>query len=225
MTSSPSALQRALPVLVLVTGALCIAAASRLLPPALVFLFKPLTTLLVIAWCWPRGRTVPAMRRWILVGLVFSLGGDVALMWPQAGFLPGLVSFLIAHLAYIAAFSRPLRFGARPWVFVLYGVVAVAILSQLWSDVPGGLRAPVIGYVVCLACMAAQAAAWWRSAPGSRQALFAAVGGALFMVSDSLLAINKFATPLPASALWVLSTYWVAQLCIAASLPADRRPR
>jgi uncharacterized membrane protein YhhN len=207
----------------LVSAALCIAAATGTLPPALAFAFKPLTTLLVIAWAFARGHEVPAQRRRILIGLWLSLAGDVFLLWPKEGFLPGLVSFLLAHLAFIAAFSVPLRFGARPWVFVGYGVVALAILSQLWSGVPPALRAPVVGYVLCLACMAAQAAAWWRSAPGSPFARSAAIGGVLFMASDSLLAINKFASPLPLSALWILSTYWLAQLCIAAALPA-RRP-
>jgi uncharacterized membrane protein YhhN len=46
----------------------------------------------------------------------------------------------------------------------------------------------------------------------------AALGGLLFMVSDTLLAVNKFAQPLPLSALWILSTYWLAQACIASSL-------
>ncbi len=214
----------ALPIACGLSAAVCIAAGLGALPRELFYVFKPLTTLIVIAWAATRGRSSPAQRRRIVAGLWLSLAGDVCLMWP-AGFLPGLIAFLLAHLAYIAAYSVPVRFGAKPWVFVLYGGVAVAILSQLWGGVPAGLRVPVIGYVVCLACMAAQAAAWWRSDPGSRRALLAAVGGAFFMASDSLLAINKFAAPLPASALWVLSTYWVAQLCIAASLPADRRPQ
>lgn len=204
----------------LVSAALCIAAATGALPNALAFVFKPLTTLLVIAWATTRGAEVPVQRRRILIGLWLSLAGDVFLLWPKEGFLPGLVSFLLAHLAFIAAFSVPVRFGARPWVFAVYGAVALAILSQLWSGVPPALRAPVVGYVVCLACMAAQAGVWWRSAPASPFARRAAIGGVLFMASDSLLAINKFTSPLPLSALWILSTYWLAQLFIAAALPA-----
>jgi uncharacterized membrane protein YhhN len=207
-----------LPVAVLLSAALCIAAATGLLPPTLAFAFKPLTTLLVIAWAWPRGRAWPKQRRLVLVGLWLSLAGDVFLLWPKEGFLPGLVSFLLAHLAYIAAFSQPLRFGARPLVFGVYAVIAAAILSALWSGVPGALRVPVIAYVLCLASMAAQAGGWWRSAPTLPEARFAALGGVLFMASDSLLAINKFAAPLPASALWILATYWAAQMCIARSL-------
>jgi uncharacterized membrane protein YhhN len=140
---------------------------------------------------------------------VLSLVGDVFLLWPKEGFLPGLVSFLLAHLTYIAAFCVPVRLAARPLVFVAYGVVAALILSQLWPGVPGGLRAPVLGYVVCLATMAAQAAAVGR---------VAALGGALFVCSDALLATHKFAAPLPLSALWILATYWTAQGLIAASM-------
>lgn len=214
----PALAFKLMPVLIAASAALCIAAALGLIAPALAFVFKPLTTLLVIAWAWPRGQDARTQRRWVLVGLWLSLAGDVFLLWPKQGFLPGLVSFLLAHLAYIAAFSVPVRFAARPLVFGVYAVVALAILSLLWSGVPAGLRAPVIAYVVCLASMAAQAAAWWRSAPASPEARWAAVGGVLFLASDSLLAANKFATPLPVAALWILATYWVAQVCIANSL-------
>ena len=211
-----------LPALTLVCALVAIAAA--LLGPAyttLQFVFKPLTTLFVIAYAWPRGADSARRRRFVRVGLALSLVGDVFLLWPKEGFLPGLVSFLLAHLAYIAAFCVPARLAARPLVFVGYGVVAALILSQLWSGVPGPLRAPVIAYVVCLATMAAQATVWWRSAIGrgdERLARAAAIGGLLFMTSDSLLAINKFALPLPFAPLWILATYWAAQWGIASSL-------
>lgn len=204
------------------SAALCIAAALGLITPWLTFVFKPLTTLLVIAYAWPRGADTPKQRRLILIGLVLSLAGDVFLLWPKEGFLPGLVSFLLAHLAYIAAFCVPLRLAAKPLAFAVYAVVAALILSQLWGGVPAGLRAPVVAYVVCLASMAAQAAAWWLKHPAEPAARWAAIGGVLFMASDSLLAINKFAAPVPLSALWILSTYWLAQWCIASSL--KRRP-
>jgi uncharacterized membrane protein YhhN len=159
----------------------------------------------------------------VRIGLALSLLGDVALLWPTAGFLPGLVAFLLAHLAYIAAFCVPVRLAARPRVFVAYAAIAALILAQLWAGVPGGLRAPVVAYVLCLAIMASQAGVWWRVAAGRADAALArhaALGGALFMVSDSLLAIDKFAVPVPLASLWILATYWLAQWCIAASLRA-----
>lgn len=213
---------RALPWLVAVAAALAIGAALEWLPRPLLFVAKPLATILIAAAAWPRGREVPVVRSLVLAGLGLSLLGDIALLWPQEGFLPGLVAFLLAHLCYIAAFCRPLRFAARPGPFVLYGVVALAILAWLWDGVAPGLRVPVIAYVACLASMAAQGAGVWlatRGTPAEALARRAAIGGALFLASDALLAVNKFALPLPFASLWILATYWAAQWAIASSLP------
>jgi len=213
-----------LPWLAALSAAVTIAAASGGLPAGLQFAFKPLTTLLVIAWAWPRGMDAPAVRRWVLVGLVLSLAGDVFLLWPKEGFLPGLVSFLLAHLAYIVAFTRRVRLAARPLAFVAYGLLAAAILVRLWPGVPEALRVPVLAYVVCLATMAAQTGVTWLVARGTAAeplARRAALGGALFMASDALLAINKFGAPVPSAALWILLTYWVAQGLIGGSLRAS----
>jgi uncharacterized membrane protein YhhN len=191
--------------------------------PWLNLVFKPLTTLLIIVYAAPRGARRPAVRRWVLIGLGLSLCGDVALLWPEQGFLPGLVSFLLAHLAYLRAFTRDgVRLAARPLPFVLYGLLAALILWQLWPGVPPGLRLPVLAYVVCLASMAAQAAVVAQHArhPAERKAgRVLAIGGALFLLSDALLATNRFATPLPWSGLWILLSYWLAQWCIASWLP------
>jgi uncharacterized membrane protein YhhN len=180
-----------------------------------------------------------------LAGLVWSLGGDVALLWPQQGFLPGLVSFLLAHLCYLVAFTRGVPLAARRWPFVLYAGIAGLILWRLWPGVPAALHVPVVAYVLCLASMAAQAAVvgWLSgddaaptpmptvSAPGRRawraqrfRGALLALGGALFVLSDALLAINRFATPLPLSGLWILCSYWLAQWCIASWLPAAAAP-
>nr|WP_316642745.1 lysoplasmalogenase [uncultured Roseateles sp.] len=191
------------------------------LPHAWGFVAKPLTTLLIIGYAWQRGRATPVLRRWLLLGLAFSLAGDVCLLWPEQGFLPGLVSFLLAHLCYIKAFCTPVLFAKVPEPIAFYAALAGAVLSQLWSGVPAALRAPVAVYVVCLAAMAAQSAVWWRSEPRNARARWAAVGGLLFLCSDTLLAVNKFATPLPLASLWILATYWAAQWCIASSLAGD----
>jgi len=196
---------------------LAIAAAPWALAlPALNFVFKPLATLAIIVHALRRGHDTPIVRRWVLLGLVFSLAGDVALLWPKEGFLPGLVSFLLAHLAYLVAFTRVQRLAAWPVAFAVYAGVAGWILWRLWPGVPTALQAPVVAYVVCLAAMAAQAAVLWRR--GVPRAAVLALGGALFMTSDALLATNKFAGPLPLASLWILGTYWSAQWCIASWL-------
>lgn len=216
----------ALPWLTLASAIVAIAAGLGLLPREVVFVAKPLATIGVIAWAASRGTSTPRLRRWVLVGLVLSLVGDVALLWPKEGFLPGLIAFLLAHLAYIAGFCGVQRFGARRLPFVAYAVVAGAILAALWPGVPAALRIPVVLYVVCLASMAAQAAVLWLAARGTADEprwRLAAIGGVLFVASDALLAINKFAGPLPLAPLWILSTYWVAQWCIASSSGAGAR--
>lgn len=216
--------------LTLVSASLAILAAPwALAAPWLYFACKPLTTLLIIAHAATRGQALPAARAWVLVGLVLSLAGDVALLWPQQGFLPGLVSFLLAHLAYLRAFTRTgVRFAARPGPFVGYALLALAVLSQLWAGVPPALRLPVLAYVAGLASMAAQAAVVARCARDGAAAARGrrlALGGALFLVSDSLLAIDRFAFALPAAGLWILASYWLAQWCIASWLPARTAPQ
>lgn len=213
------------------SAALAIAGAPWALDrPALVFAFKPLATLAILAFALTRGEadTAPAARRWIVAGLAWSLAGDVALLWPQRGFVPGLVAFLVAHLCYLVAFTRDARFvSAAPLVFVGYALVAGGLLERLWPDVPAALRLPVLAYVGCLAAMAGQAAAraWsLRATTAAPLALRAAIGGALFVASDALLAFNRFSVSLPAASLWILATYWAAQWCIAASLPARATP-
>jgi len=195
--------------------------------PLLVSGFKPLTTVLIIARAWPRGVGQPRVRRWVLAGLLLSLVGDIALLWPQQGFLAGLVAFLLAHALYIVAFTREHRFAARPVAFAAYALVAGSVLALLWAHVPGALRPPVAIYVLALATMAAQAAVVWLTSGGSEdraRARTLAIGGALFLLSDALLATNKFAMPLPVANLWILASYWAAQWCIASWLkPAPMR--
>ena len=99
----------------------------------------------------------------------------------------------------------------------------------LWPGVPAGLRLPVLAYVLCLGAMAAQTASVWLvargsagpDAPGGGLMRHAALGGALFLLSDTLLAFNRFHAPLPAAALWILASCWAAQALIASAL----RPR
>lgn len=214
-----------LPLAIAAAALVAIAAGLGLLPGSVLFAAKPLTTVLLIVHAARRGADEPAARRWILAGLVLSLAGDVALLWPQQGFLPGLIAFLLAHLAYIAAFHRRQRFGARWQPFAVYALIALLVLILLWPGIPAALAVPVLLYVICLGSMAAQAAVVWlgaRGTAGEALARSGAIGGALFMLSDALLAFNRFAAPLPASALLVLGSYWAAQWFIAGSLREAR---
>lgn len=213
------------PAFVISAALAVLSAGWALNAPWLAWIFKPLATALVIAFAAGRGAPGQAERRALLLGLALSWVGDVALLWPRQGFLPGLVAFLLAHLAYLVGFTRRARLAAWWPAFAAYALVAGGILLLLWPGVPAPLRAPVLAYVACLASMAAQAAVLWRQRRGQadeRLARRAAIGGALFVFSDAMLATDRFGAPLPAAGLWILPAYWAAQWLIASSL-APRR--
>lgn len=183
---------------------------------------KPLTTLLIL---WQARRVaVPVSeryRRWIVVGMAFSLCGDVFLMLPQDAFVPGLVSFLLAHLSFILAFLDDSRFAERP--LGMLGPVAYGIFNlwALWPSLPRALHLPVVVYVLVLACMGGQAVVRQRRHANdalAASAQWAMTGALVFMLSDTLLAWNRFRFVIPLSDVWVLTTYYTALWCLARSV-------
>lgn len=181
------------------------------------WVFKPATTLLVVALLpW---ESVPGSRYALAIalGLFLSLAGDVFLMLPRDRFVPGLVSFLLAHVAYLAALTADVGpvLDLRVLVPLAAGVAAVIVL--LWPGLEPRLRAPVLVYVAALGLMAAQASGRALST-GTRAALLAAVGAVAFVVSDATLALDRFRFPFRGSRVVVLSTYWLAQVLIALSV-------
>lgn len=177
---------------------------------------KPLTTLLIVAMTWATPASDARYRRWVVIGLLLSTLGDVFLMLPGDYFVWGLASFLAAHCAYLIGFGTRTRLLATLWPFALYATVAVSILGLLWAGVPGPLRPAVIVYVAALSAMAAQALAMWTHRR-DRASACAALGGASFMLSDGMLAWNRFGAPFDGSRLAVLASYWIAQWLIARS--------
>lgn len=182
--------------------------------------FKPLAMLVAIAVVLAHARGAGGLRRAdsLLMGaLALSLAGDAFLMFPGY-FIPGLVSFLLAHLAYIALFRRGVPwFPSRLALLATLGF-GVAMYAFLWQGgLPAALRVPVAAYVLVIALMAAQAIGR-ATVHRDRAALAVAIGAVFFMLSDTLLAINRFVSPLPMSQVWVLSSYYVAQVLIVAGM-------
>ncbi|MEJ6021801.1 lysoplasmalogenase family protein [Ramlibacter sp. PS4R-6] len=167
---------------------------------------KPLVMVIAIGFVLHRGRV-----QWLLVGaLVFSLVGDVLL---PGRFIPGLVAFLIAHLCYIALFRRD-----APWFAsrkALAGTLAAAVVMYaiLFPHLPPVLKVAVAAYALVIASMAAQAIGR-ASVLRDQHAAGVAIGAVVFMLSDSILAINKFAVRIPMQEFWVLATYYAAQVLI-----------
>lgn len=201
--------------LMIESGALAMATAA-LGATELHRVFKPLTMLIALAVVAAHATGRGGLRRadGLLMGaLALSLAGDAFLMFPGY-FIPGLVAFLLAHLAYIALFRHGLPwFPSRRALAATVGI-GVAMYAFLWQGgLPAGLRAPVAAYVLVIALMAAQAIG--RATLLRDGASFAvALGAGFFMLSDTLLAINRFVSPLPMSQVWVLGTYYAAQVLI-----------
>lgn len=158
----------------------------------------------------------------LLAALLASLAGDVFLML-EGLFIPGLVSFLLAHLAYIALLGRSVRWFAHRGALLLTVAVGAAMYAWLWQGgLPAELRAPVAVYVLVIALMAAQALG--RAAQLQTDASrTVALGACIFMLSDSVLAVDRFVQPVPLALLWVLATYYAAQFCIVHGMVQELR--
>jgi uncharacterized membrane protein YhhN len=180
------------------------------------YLFKPLTMIFIIVIAlFQEHSTSPFYRQAIIAGLIFSLAGDIFLMLPQDRFIPGLVSFLAAHVFYIVAFmgesSRALSFYTLI-PFVIYGCL---MLSVLWPHL-GKMRLPVVMYMLAILVMG-WTAAGRRLLTEQEGSLLAFLGAILFIVSDSALALDKFKGRFRSAQLIILSTYFTAQWLIALS--------
>jgi uncharacterized membrane protein YhhN len=187
-----------------------------------IYIFKPLTTIIIIAaTLFVFAPATGQYRNIILVGLTLSLAGDVFLMLPGNRFIPGLASFLAAHLAYVWAFSLGVGFAPAqlPWLapFALFGLV---VLAYLWRGLPdAALKGAVVAYLLVIVAMAWRAAVRAQSPlVPSVSAVTALVGACLFLASDSILAVDRFRRPFRAAEPVVFASYWAAQSLIALSV-------
>ncbi len=178
--------------------------------------FKPLAMLIAIFYVAAKAKQMRFPGRFsslLIGGLAFSLAGDCFLMFPGF-FIPGLVSFLIAHLFYIALFKRGMAWFPSRRALVATLCVGAAMYAFLFNGLNPVLRVAVAAYVIVIALMAAQAIGR-ATVLRDRAAVGVALGACFFMVSDSLLATNKFAVQFPMAQFFVLATYYVAQVLIA----------
>lgn len=191
------------------------------------YVCKPLATVLLLLLAARAIAPVSARYRGtILLGLLFSLLGDIFLMLPVDMFLAGLGAFLLAHFFYMSAFFAGSDARTRLTSIAVFAVFGVANLAGLLPRLESAMRVPVIAYVIALLLMAGFALARARSLRAregtasavAASARLAAIGAALFVVSDTLLAWNRFGGGIPLASLWVLATYFTAQWYIARSV-------
>ncbi|MCY1080251.1 lysoplasmalogenase [Archangium lansingense] len=174
---------------------------------------KAVPLLCLAVWLWP-----PRERyaQWIAAGLALSLVGDMVLEADEQLFLPALGAFLLAHVAYVAAYltvSRTPRWGVGA-LFFLFGVGIWLFLRPGL----GGLAAPVGAYIAVICTMMWRSAALMSTEGLARREQWAALIGALcFGLSDTLLAFRLFVSPVAGLSYAIILLYWAGQLGITLS--------
>jgi uncharacterized membrane protein YhhN len=207
-----------LPLLITLSATLTITA-HYLRPPrmGLVYLFKPLTTILILVVALLPGTALTNRYAGaVALGLIFSLGGDILLMFPGY-FIYGLASFLIGHLCYWVAFFPPTWSLEVLWPLLPLLAFGGWMLKYLWPGLSKGLKIPVSLYLTVIVGMTTLAVSRALSVP-SPAATSAAWGALLFLASDATLAVDRFRKPFPLARAVVLATYYAGQLFIALSV-------
>lgn len=181
---------------------------------------KPLILLSLIGYYM----AVAEIRSYVFIrALFFSWVGDVLLLFSSRAeifFITGLIAFLISHVLFIQVYkqhrnsniqnellgTQKVRY-ALPVILVSTGLIVILYNSL------GPLKIPVMGYALVLCVMVLTALfRYGRTSSGSFWMVF--VGALLFLSSDSLLAINKFLTPLTGAGPVIMLTYIGAQYLI-----------
>ena len=177
-----------------------------LIPTGWRWLFKiiPIALLLFLALTRTEGR----VRALLGLGLVLSAMGDVLLAMDGL-FVQGLAAFLLAQVTYTVLFVTQRNWQPRrlPWaaLILLYGLVCTLVILPAAGD----MQLPVTAYMIAISLMAI--AAGFRK---DQQFLWVAMGALIFMISDTLIAVERFVSPFAYSGIAVMSTYYCAQLLI-----------
>jgi len=185
---------------------------------AMRYVTKPLLMPLLCAYFLAAVKNIAGFNRNIIVALFFSWVGDILLMLDSGNslfFILGLSSFLIAHIFYIFFFHAVrLAEAIKSKGFLLIPVVVYyAVLISILSPGLGDMKLPVrvYGVVICFMLMLALHMFFIRN---KKAGSLMAFGAFLFVISDSILAVNKFYTSFSEAGVLVMLTYGIAQLLI-----------
>ena len=196
-----------------------------------IYLTKPTVMLLLVAWVWFYA-DVPLLLAgiataaviWFILGLLFCLGGDIFLMLPDRFFLPGLIFFLVGHICYIIGFGMPVPPPGSKTAAIVIAVILVFVAGWMYIQLVTGMKAsgkermriPVLFYSVVIVVMLFSALLTlfsdeWDLLPS----VLVSLGALLFFISDIMNAWVRFVALIPKHRLWIMSTYHLAQGCIA----------
>ena len=183
------------------------------------YLTKPLLMPLLVVYFVSALKTFTSpLKKWILLALLFSWFGDVLLMFESTSsnyFMLGLAAFLVAHIFYIIFYESVIRkekLSKNYWWF-LPVLIYYAVLIYVLSPHLGDMKLPVRIYGVVISYMLIQALQTSRI-KNKHAALLMILGAVFFILSDSLLALNKFYQPFDNAGIAIMVTYGIAQLLI-----------
>ncbi|RJP50238.1 MAG: lysoplasmalogenase [Anaerolineaceae bacterium] len=194
------------------------------------FAAKPAVLALLLIYLWITAGLNGALL-WFALGMFFSLVGDVLLLWLDRMFLYGLVSFLLAQVAYVIGFSSPPS-PVSMWGLLLAVILALGsarvlrrILSALAEKGNTRMRIPIIVYglvitLMLLSAMLKLTDPLW----GAGASLLVALGAFLFYLSDIVLAWLKFVTPIQNGRVINIGLYHLGQILIAAGVVVQLKP-
>ena len=158
-----------------------------------------------------------------MLALVLSLAGDVFLMGERDRFVPGLIAFFAAHVAYIVAFGgaviSPYSVFLATTLVLVGGPLFIAVRQGLQRKGKPELIFPVLAYVFVISLMVLAA----LTAPGAEEwsrgsVVAAAIGALLFYCSDALIGIHRFVRELRWAPVTIMVAYHLGQIGLAYSL-------
>ncbi len=181
----------------------------------LAYFFRPFTIMLTVGLLLET-RPYSFYRNAVAVGLVLCLLGDVMMMLKKKRFLTGLAFFLGALAVFTVAFYSRVSREFLSWPVIPLALLAGVVLFLTW---PGTKRqrVPVLFYMLALLTMTRVGLEQPHQLPGTGPWL-AASGSLLFLVSDTVLTLNRFYRPFRSAQVIILSTFYSALLLIALSV-------
>jgi uncharacterized membrane protein YhhN len=185
------------------------------------YLAKPAVMVCLLVWLFTTAGLHGALL-WFGIGILFSLAGDIALMFVDRFFIPGLIAFLLAHIAYLIGFNTPLPQTTMVWSIILAVVLGLGSVRVL-RRIVGSIRAkgqnrlvvPIIiyGTMITLMLLAAMLTLF-RLDWNATAAVLVSFGAALFYFSDIALAWHRFVSPIRNGRMLNIGMYHLAQIAI-----------
>ena len=185
------------------------------------FVAKPAVMVCLFIWLTTTAGLQGALL-WFGIGILFSLAGDIALMFIDRFFIVGLVAFLLGHVAYLIGFNIPLPQAVTFWSIgfaIVIGLGSVRVLRRIVESLhakgQSRLVIPVIVYSVVITLMLLAAMlTLFRPDWDATAALLVSFGAALFYFSDIILAWNRFVNPIKNGRMLNIGMYHIAQIMI-----------